>query len=236
FVGVEKNLVGYISAIPDEQLKNTVHLVSLAVKPSHRRKGIGRRLLKALEKDLRYKGVNTLIISLSRNQPKNIMYFQECDFLRECIDDPEFVHMSKCYEYSESGKRRIRLRKLISYIEKLYAGEHLQILESLLNVRKDDKKFARKACDLLFAFQRGGKKKSAERKVADWMEARILNSQDPKKMTPVRLAFEYRHYFHIPRNMDPKLRQIARKVKNKLYIRSIRKRSAEGIINAPTYS
>jgi len=56
-------------------------------------------------------------------------------------------------------------------------------------------------------------------KVEKWMESR------PEKdisLTPRRVAYEYRYYKAIDRRMEPYLRRIARKVKNKILIRSRR--------------
>ena len=41
-------------------------------------------------------------------------------------------------------------------------------------------------------------------------------------MTPVRLAYEYRDYYRWPEKMDPFLRTVARRVKDKLYSRAKR--------------
>src|SRR5271157_939752 len=50
FAGKEINIVGYLLAVPDEQTNNTVRILSMAVIPSERKKGIGGKLLSVLEK------------------------------------------------------------------------------------------------------------------------------------------------------------------------------------------
>lgn len=56
-------------------------------------------------------------------------------------------------------------------------------------------------------------------KVEKWMESRLAKDIS---LTPRRIAYEYRYYKAIDRRMEPYLRRIARKVKNRLLKRSRR--------------
>jgi hypothetical protein len=56
-------------------------------------------------------------------------------------------------------------------------------------------------------------------KVEKWMESRLGKDIS---LTPRRVAYEYRYYKAIDKRMEPYLRRIARKVKNRLLIRSRR--------------
>ena len=51
------------------------------------------------------------------------------------------------------------------------------------------------------------------------MESRLVKDIS---LTPRRIAYEYRYYKAIDRRMEPYLRRIARKVKNRILIRSRR--------------
>jgi ribosomal protein S18 acetylase RimI-like enzyme len=228
FVRTDKEIVGYLLAIPDGANRDAIHIASIAVKPSMRRKAVGLRMLEALDKALRYKGISTVLVSVPREERENINYFQKHDFLRLHIagSDPRSVlpciYMSKVLEYSEAIRRSVRLRKLINHIETLYLYEQYKIFDAIIKKRSDDRKFIKKASDTIYETQMGGKQKADEKKIAEWMERLILNDPDPKKVKPVRLAYEYRHYHHIPKKMDPMLRDIARKVKDKIYRRKVR--------------
>ncbi len=52
-----------------------------------------------------------------------------------------------------------------------------------------------------------------------WMESRL---EKDVSLTPRKVAYEYRYYKAIDKRMEPYLRRIARKVKNRLLIRSRR--------------
>jgi len=56
-------------------------------------------------------------------------------------------------------------------------------------------------------------------KVEKWMESRL---EKDISLTPRRIAYEYRYYKAIDKRMEPYLRRIARKVKNRVLIRSRR--------------
>jgi len=56
-------------------------------------------------------------------------------------------------------------------------------------------------------------------KIERWMESRL---EKDISLTPRRIAYEYRYYKAIDRRMEPYLRRIARKVKNRVLIRSRR--------------
>jgi hypothetical protein len=56
-------------------------------------------------------------------------------------------------------------------------------------------------------------------KIEKWMESRLKKDIS---LTPSRIAYEYRYYKTIDRRMEPYLRRIARKVKNRILIRSRR--------------
>jgi hypothetical protein len=56
-------------------------------------------------------------------------------------------------------------------------------------------------------------------KIEKWMESRL---EKDISLTPRRIAYEYRYYKAIDKRMEPYLRRIARKVKNRLLIRSRR--------------
>jgi len=58
-------------------------------------------------------------------------------------------------------------------------------------------------------------------KIEKWMESRL---EKDISLTPRRIAYEYRYYKAIDKRMEPYLRRIARKVKNRILIKS--KRSA----------
>jgi hypothetical protein len=56
-------------------------------------------------------------------------------------------------------------------------------------------------------------------KIERWMESRL---EKDISLTPRRIAYEYRYYKAIDRRMESYLRRIARKVKNRILIRSRR--------------
>ena len=56
-------------------------------------------------------------------------------------------------------------------------------------------------------------------KIEKWMESRL---EKDMSLTPRRVAYEYRYYKAIDKRMEPYLRRIARKVKNRILIRSRR--------------
>jgi hypothetical protein len=56
-------------------------------------------------------------------------------------------------------------------------------------------------------------------KIEKWMESRLGKDIS---LTPRRVAYEYRYYKAIDKRMGPYLRRIARKVKNRILIRSKR--------------
>jgi hypothetical protein len=56
-------------------------------------------------------------------------------------------------------------------------------------------------------------------KIEKWMESRLGKNIS---LTPRRIAYEYRYYKAIDRRMEPYLRRIARKVKNRVLIRNKR--------------
>ena len=56
-------------------------------------------------------------------------------------------------------------------------------------------------------------------KIERWMESRL---EKDISLTPRRIAYEYRYYKAIDKRMEPYLRRIARKVKNRILIRSRR--------------
>ncbi len=57
-------------------------------------------------------------------------------------------------------------------------------------------------------------------KIEKWMESRL---EKDISLTPRRIAYEYRYYKAIDKRMEPYLRCIARKVKNRILIRSRRR-------------
>jgi hypothetical protein len=56
-------------------------------------------------------------------------------------------------------------------------------------------------------------------KIERWMESRL---EKDISLTPRRIAYEYRYYKGIDKRMEPYLRRIARKVKNRILVRSRR--------------
>jgi hypothetical protein len=56
-------------------------------------------------------------------------------------------------------------------------------------------------------------------KIERWMESRL---EKDITLSPRRIAYEYRYYKAIDKRMEPYLRRIARKVKNRVLIRSRR--------------
>lgn len=55
---LEGKVIGYVTArIEDFEGKRMGHIYSIAVKPEYRRRGVGSKLLKTLEENLRRKGV-----------------------------------------------------------------------------------------------------------------------------------------------------------------------------------
>ena len=62
-------------------------------------------------------------------------------------------------------------------------------------------------------------------KIEKWMESRLGKDIS---LTPRRIAYEYRYYKTIDKRMEPYLRRIARKVKNRILIRSRRSANNQG--------
>ena len=227
FAGKEKNIVGYLLAVPDEQTNNTVRILSMAVIPSERKKGIGGKLLAVLERQQRFKGVNAAILSVANDDTYAATFFEKQGFEKETIHGGDISHslMKKNYKYSNRAKRKVHIRKLIEHVKKLFSEDRLKILSAIVESGGTDKDFLRKAHDSVlkaYNMQLGGKKSLDVKIIENWMEKHILRSSMPRKLTPVRLAYEYRHYYRWPEKMDPFLRTVARRVKNKLLKRTKR--------------
>jgi ribosomal protein S18 acetylase RimI-like enzyme len=227
FAGKEINIVGYLLAVPDEQTNNTVRILSMAVIPSERKKGIGGKLLSVLEKQQRFKGLNATILALSDGDTYAKAFFEKHGFKNESSHGGDISHslMKKTYEYSYRAQKNLHVRKLIDHVKTLFSEDRLKILNAMVESGANDKDFLGKACDsVLKAYntQLGGKKSLDVKIIENWMEKHILSSSTPHKLTPVRLAYEYRHYYRWPEKMDPFLRTVARRVKNKLLKRAKR--------------
>jgi ribosomal protein S18 acetylase RimI-like enzyme len=222
---IKKFVVGYLLAIPGGRITNTVRILSIAVIPSERKKGIGGKLLAVLEKQLRYKGINAAIVALSDGDKYAVTFFEKQGFEKESIHHGDISRslLKKKYDYSDRAKRKVHIRKLIDHIKKLYAEDRLKILDAIVESGGNDKSFLRAAYDSVlkaYNMQLGGKKSLDVKIIENWMEKHIRNSSTPHKLTPVRLAYEYRHYYRWPEKMDPFLRTVARRVKDKLYRRA----------------
>jgi len=231
FAGVEKRIVGYLLAVPDEQTDNAVRIISMAVIPSERNKGIGEKLLAVLEKQLPYKSITATFLAMANGDTYATTFFEKHGFKEESSEDTyhggdiSYSHMKKNYEYGDKVKKDVRIRKLIDHVRKLYAEDRLKILNAIVNSGGNDKDFLRKAHDNIlkaYNMQLGGKKPLDVRIIENWMEKHILRSSTPQKLTPLRLAYEYRHYYRWPEKMDPFLRTVARRVKDRLYRRAKR--------------
>jgi ribosomal protein S18 acetylase RimI-like enzyme len=228
FARKEMNIVGYLLAVPGEQTNNTVRILSMAVIPSERKKGIGGKLLTVLEKQLRYKGINAVILAVANGDTYAVTFFEKQGFKKESSYGGDISHslMKKNYEYSDRGKKNVHVRKLIDHVKTLYSEDRLKILNAIVISGGNDKNFLKKAHDNVlraYNMQVGGKKTIDVRIIENWMEKHIQNSSTPHKLTPLRLAYEYRHYYRWPETMQPFLRTVARRVKNKL-----RKRTKRG--------
>ena len=229
FAGKEMNIVGYLLAVPGEQADNTVRILSMAVIPSERKKGIGGKLLSVLEKQQRFKGVNAAILALSDGDTYAKAFFEKHGFEKESSHGGDILHslMKKTYEYSDRAKKNVHVRKLIDHVKTLFSEDRLKILNAIVESGANDKDFLRKAHDNVlkaYNMQVGGKKALDVRIIENWMEKRILNSSDSEKLTPVRLAYEYRNYYRWPTKMAPFLRTVARRVKAKILMREKRKK------------
>ena len=227
FAGKEMNIVGYLLSVPGEQTDNTVRILSMAVIPSERKKGIGGKLLSVLEKQQRFKGVNAAILALSDGDTYAKAFFEKHGFKKESSHGGDILHslMKKTYEYSDRAERKVHIRKLIEHVKKLFSEDRLKILDAIVESGGNDKGFLRAAHDNIlkvYNVQLGGKKSLDIKIIENWMEKHIHNSSTPHKLTPARLAYEYRHYYRWPEKMDPFLRTVARRVKNKLLKRTIR--------------
>jgi len=133
--------------------------------------------------------------------------------------------MKKDYEYSDRVKKNSHVRKLIEHVKTLFSEDRLKILNAIVESGGTDKDFLRKAHDSVlkaYNMQVGGKKQLDLRIIENWMEKHIRSSSTPHKLTPVRLAYAYRHYYRWPEKMDPFLRTVARRVKDRLYRRAKR--------------
>ena len=224
---IKKFVVGYLLAIPGGRTTNTVRILSIAVIPSERKKGIGGKLLAVLEKQLRYKGINAAIVALSDDDKYAVTFFEKQGFEKESIHHGDISRslLKKKYEYSDTAKRKVHIRKLIDHVKTLFLEDRLKIQDAIVESGANNKDFIRAAHDNVlkaYNMQVGGKKPIDVRIIENWMEKRIINSSDSKKMTPVRLAYEYRDYYRWPEKMDPFLRTVARRVKDKLYSRAKR--------------
>jgi hypothetical protein len=136
--------------------------------------------------------------------------------------------MKKTYEYSNRAKKNVHVRKLIDHVKTLFSEDRLKILNAIVESGANDKDFLRKAHDNVlkaYNMQVDGKKSLDVRIIENWMEKRILNSSDSEKLTPVRLAYEYRNYYRWPTKMAPFLRTVARRVKAKILMREKRKQN-----------
>ncbi|MEN6321169.1 MAG: GNAT family N-acetyltransferase [Syntrophaceae bacterium] len=230
FAGKENHIVGYLLAVPVERTNNTIRILSMAVIPSERKKGIGGELLAVLENHMRYNVIKTLLLSISNGDTSATTFFERLGFEKESREDAYHRDISnsilkKNYTYSDRVKNNAHVRKLIGHVNKLYAEDRLKILDAIVESGGSNKDFLRKAHDNVlkaYNMQVGGKKQVGVKIIENWMEKRIHNSSEPKKMTPVRLAYEYRNYYRWPEKMDPFFRTVARRVKNKLYKRAKR--------------
>jgi len=227
FAGAEKRIVGYLLAVPDGQANNAARILSIAVIPAERKKGIGGKLLAVLERQLHYKGINAAILALSDDHAYAKAFFEKHGFKKESIYGGDIAHslLKKDYKYTDRVKRNARIRKLMDHVKTLYTDERLKILDATIESGGTDKEFLGKAHDsVLKAYntQLGGKKSLDVKIIENWMEKHILSSSTPHKLTPVRLAYAYRHYYRWPERMDPFLRTVARRVKDRLYRRAKR--------------
>lgn len=227
FAGKEMNIVGYLLAVPGEQTDNTVRILSMAVIPSERKKGIGGKLLAVLERQQRFKGVKAAILAVANDDTYAVTFFEKQGFKKEFIYGGDISQslLKKDYEYSDRAKKKVHVRKLIDHVKTLFSEDRLKMLDAIIESGGTDKDFLGKAHDSVlkaYNMQVGGKKQLDLRIIENWMEKHILSSSTPHKLTPVRLAYEYRHYYRWPERMDPFLRTVARRVKNKLLKRTKR--------------
>jgi len=162
FAGVEKHIVGYILAVLDGQTDNAVRIISMAVIPDRRKKGIGGKLLAVLEKQLRYKGINAAFLAMANGNTYATTFFEEHGFEKEFIEDNcHGIVMNKHYQYKDKVKKDVHIRKLIDHVKKLYTEDRLKILDAIVHSGGNDKDFLRKAHDNVlkaYNMQVGGKK------------------------------------------------------------------------------
>ena len=243
FAGIEKQIVGYILSVPDAQTKKAARILSMAVITTKRRRRIGLKLLSALERRFNRKGISPVYLSVTEDNTDAIAFFkknkfgeafyanEKKEFITVRVEDKFYgkdmsrIVMIKHYKYSDESKKAVRLNKLIDHIKTLYLEDHMKILKSIIEFSGDKKKFLKKSHEYFgeaYYREMGGKKADYVRHIENWMEKYLLNSGHPEKLTPSRLAYEYRIRFHWKPGMRPFLMKVARRVKQRLCMRKIR--------------
>lgn len=71
--------------------RETVEIVSLAVAPTHRLRGLGRRLVEHAVAACRTEGVRTVVVATATADVGNLRFYQRCGFRAESVERDAFT-------------------------------------------------------------------------------------------------------------------------------------------------